>query len=397
MSKRITDIANDLNTAQKALKVLEAHSGLGKFSRIMDGHSATARILTKEVERHKSMMRLMEGPLASLERSGALSAMAKINRDMAPLKGAMAAFEAQFKLPDVTEQIRLLSSYQNSGVFRRLAEQQKQFASIQQTMQEMKTPWLEISNAVHSVNGLAQLQVIGQTVARFKSFDVNIAAGLRVELGDWRDPITWSDESLTDYEERAEHYEELGFNPDLTNFPAEAFEEAIDLAGLTTDRPQLIDLYGNPVSTDSDQYGEDEFARTNRAHDWLTRMEMNLRRFIHRAMTAQYGDDWPDRRLPNGLADKWKEKQEKARNNRREIQPLIAYADFTDYELIICKRDNWGDVFSTIFHRPENVRESFQRLYPVRVDTMHSRLITQDDELFLFVEIKRLMNAIGGN
>lgn len=46
------------------------------------------------------------------------------------------------------------------------------------------------------------------------------------------------------------------------------------------------------------------------------------------------------------------------------------------------------------FERQESVRESFQRLYPVRNDTMHARPITQDDELLLYVEGKRLMRRI---
>ncbi|NIA70462.1 hypothetical protein HBA54_17840 [Pelagibius litoralis] len=61
-------------------------------------------------------------------------------------------------------------------------------------------------------------------------------------------------------------------------------------------------------------------------------------------------------------------------------QPLIAYADFTDYHLIVCRRDNWREVFSAFFQREENVWESFQRLHLIRLDTMHARPITQDDE-----------------
>ena len=74
--------------------------------------------------------------------------------------------------------------------------------------------------------------------------------------------------------------------------------------------------------------------------------------------------------------------------------PLLAYADFTDYELIICRADNWREVFSQTFKRPESVRESFQRLYPIRICTMHARPITQDDELFLYVELRRLIGVI---
>jgi hypothetical protein len=73
---------------------------------------------------------------------------------------------------------------------------------------------------------------------------------------------------------------------------------------------------------------------------------------------------------------------------------LVEYADFTDYVPVICRADNWREVFSPFFNRPENVRESFQRLHPIRLDTMHARLITQDDELLLHVEVKRLVKVI---
>ena len=40
------------------------------------------------------------------------------------------------------------------------------------------------------------------------------------------------------------------------------------------------------------------------------------------------------------------------------------------------------------------MRESFQRLHPIHVDTMHVRPISQDDELLLYVEVKRIIDAI---
>ena len=75
--------------------------------------------------------------------------------------------------------------------------------------------------------------------------------------------------------------------------------------------------------------------------------------------------------------------------------PLIAYADFTDYERIIVRNDNWNAVFKQTFRRKEFVRESFQRLYPIRLSTMHARVITQEDLLYLLVETKRLLTAMG--
>ncbi|MCK1744298.1 hypothetical protein IVA80_26620 [Bradyrhizobium sp. 139] len=74
---------------------------------------------------------------------------------------------------------------------------------------------------------------------------------------------------------------------------------------------------------------------------------------------------------------------------------LSLMRDFAHYLPIIVRRDNWEAVFAAVFRRQESVTESFQRLYPLRVATMHARLITQDDELYLYVEAKRLLSAIG--
>jgi Swt1-like HEPN len=139
---------------------------------------------------------------------------------------------------------------------------------------------------------------------------------------------------------------------------------------------------------------ERALARTNAAHDQLQRLERMLRKFIDRQMTNAFGPDWPQHQLPNGVFEKWREKRRTAEQYGAEKLPLIEYADFTEYEPLICRRDNWREVFGTIFKRQESVRECFQRLYPIRLDTMHARLITQDDELFLRVEIKRLVKVI---
>ncbi|SRR5260370_41844575 len=110
-------------------------------------------------------------------------------------------------------------------------------------------------------------------------------------------------------------------------------------------------------------------------------------------MTRAFGPDWPKHRLPNGVHEKWAEKKKRAVQAGGKEMPLIAYADFTDYERVICKGDNWRVVFTGFFGRMESVRESLQRLYPIRICTMHARPITKDDELLLYVEAKRLRKA----
>ncbi|KQB60781.1 MULTISPECIES: hypothetical protein [Acidovorax] len=75
---------------------------------------------------------------------------------------------------------------------------------------------------------------------------------------------------------------------------------------------------------------------------------------------------------------------------------FIEAADFTDYEAIICRKDHWREVFQGRFKRQESVRESFQRLYPIRLAAMHARFVTKEDELYLAAEGMRLLSAISG-
>ena len=225
-------------------------------------------------------------------------------------------------------------------------------------------------------------------------FADDLAAALRVNLGDWRDPITWPPAIFKDLGARSDFYESLGFNAALTDFPAPAFEQSLDIARIRHPPPAIVELYGTPVPRSYDEAEEAAFARTNSAHDWLFRFETRLRAFIDERMTREFGSNWAEHRLPNVLHDKWLEKKRNRESAGGTVRPIIAYADFTDYELVICKRDNWREIFAPIFGRPESLRESLQRLYPIRLDTMHARPISQEDELFLHVETRRLMKII---
>lgn len=139
--------------------------------------------------------------------------------------------------------------------------------------------------------------------------------------------------------------------------------------------------------------GDASFDRAARAFVRLRRFEVELRKFIVRAMSSAFGDDWM-RRLPPDMSDSWRTKREKAiRAGELENDP-IEYADFSDYKAIIERSDNWRAVFKPIFRRSEDVRESFQRLFPIRIATMHARVITLDDELLLRVETARVLKAI---
>lgn len=179
-------------------------------------------------------------------------------------------------------------------------------------------------------------------------------------------------------------YAERGFDSDLTDFPPSAFDEGLRLAGLRKSE-----------SAENVKVQQDGFARAQDAFTLLQGFEVAVRRFIAHAMRNEFGPDWIRRQLPAGMREAWVEKRKKAVDAGCVEQPLIDYADFTDYIEIIHRKDNWNAVFKHVFGRKEDVRESFQRLFPVRIATMHARLVTRDDELLLLVETKRVLKAIG--
>jgi len=364
-----------------ALRAIEENSGI--------------RQMLESIKHHEAAMRAALGPFEELRRAGVFDVDSPWRRDMELVRQAMTGFEARFRLPEMTEAVRLIADFRTSPLSESLARYAEQEASsLQRAMESMRTPWLDAQEAMRSMAGFAELQGIGRALVSMPSFGDSLASALRIDLGDWRDPIMWRPEILADLAARSDFYVSLGFDRALTAFPAPAFEQSLDIAGLRCELPPLVDRYGAPVARANDDVEEEGLARTNMAYNRLRILETQLREFIDECMTQTFGTDWPKRRLPNGLYDAWQEKKRKAQEAGGKEWPLVAYADFTDYERVICRNDNWREIFGAIFGRPESVRESFQRLYPIRLDTMHARPITQDDELLLYVETRRLVKVI---
>lgn len=259
--------------------------------------------------------------------------------------------------------------------------------SLTSRMSAMEMPWLNISDTNRSVAAFAHVQAIGDIVHGAPPFASDVAGWLRADLGDWRDAVTMRPDDLIDPGLRTQLYVDRGINRTLTEFTPQAFHQSVSIARLTDVEWVEVEDWC-PVNSD-------ELLRNKTAFHRLQQFEMAIRRFIGAAMTAAFGDDWMVRQLPKGMLDSWKQKQQSDVKAGADARPLIDYADFTDYLLIIERRDNWSGVFRAIFGRPEDIRESLQRLYPVRLGTMHARVITQDDTLLLMVETKRVVKSFG--
>lgn len=216
---------------------------------------------------------------------------------------------------------------------------------------------------------------------------------LRRLLGDWRN--VGGAQDVLDSLARDDLYVRRGFDVQLVARPEPGFSKL----------NQAVGLY--PFATTEDAVGA-VFAgetaeegvlrrRMARVYSWLWRLEVDLRSFIHATMVRVCGQGWEKQRLPGNreMYDRWVERRERDARERAASQPLIAYADFTDYEPLITRSNNWKECFQPIFHHPEFIRESLRRLHAVRLPTAHARPVTKSEELFVAVEVQRILMAIG--
>lgn len=340
--------------------------------------SAVAKA-SQDFERQR---KLLEGPVEEARRLGLFDPQSDIRKSITATIEAQQAYERLFRLPEVSELGGIAHEImERAGLARTVLGGED---ALRTAMAAMRSPWFQIEEGLTSAKAFSEIIAIGRGIDSFRPFDYVFAASLRPDLGDWRDLLSPLPEPLIDPVLRSGFYVERGFDPDLTDFTPSAFDEGLWIAGLSEQDAT--------VSVDA---RENSFARATRAFDQLQRFEVALRRFIERVMQDAFGDDWMKRQLPPNMLETWIDKRDKAVKAGHAEQPLIDYADFTDYRAIIERRDNWNTVFKPVFGRTEDVRESLQRLSPVRIATMHARLITRDDELLLLVETKRVLRAIG--
>lgn len=330
--------------------------------------------------------------LEGLSRIDKNSVTAKLFADMTRYGSVFEQYEASFLRPPISEVERIWSTL-NSGAAAALAAQTigDRFAPL--GLAALIThPWMKATTAARSVSALAELHGIGTALRSADGFGESLTAALRANLGDWRDRITIPETMLEDPVARTEFYIARGFNTGLTDFPEKAFDESLHIVGLVVESTTEFEWPPELRATDPDE--EQALRRTNECHDMLQRLERRLRQFIDAKMTAQYGAQWP-KQLPQNMREAWEHKKSRIEASGGTVAADIEVADFTDYELIICRKNHWREVFAATFQRQESVRESFQRLYPIRLPTMHARFVTKEDMLYLAAESTRLLRAIG--
>ena len=357
-------------------KLLADIYGTTSFDRLFD-----------DLENHR---RMLDGPLAEAKRIGLFDAGSDIHKAIAAATEAQSRYHKMFRLPELSELTKLAEQAGEAfKIANALTADFERANAVRSAMERMTQPWLNIEHARPSATAFANLVDLGDGITRMPPFDSKLVDHLRPSLGDWRHPISLDVEAIINPMARSELYAAQGVDPALTGFTVPAFHEGTVIVGLET--PE--DASDTKTSTD-DADDEIEFVRAEKAFAQLRRFEVTVRKFIVEVMEDTFGEHWMRRQLPKDMCDKWADKRQVEIDAGRQGRSLIEYADFSDYKMIIEQGDNWKGAFKSVFRRPEDVRESFQRLYPVRIVTMHSRIVTLEDELLLMVETSRVLKAI---
>ena len=330
------------------------------------------------------LMRAFEAPLEEIRNAGIFET--RLSEHLPHTLESLKKYESRFKSPSMLECERLEIEFAKNA--------DKVFGPPHDILKSLDSTWLNTLDEMNSMQRLFSLNYMGRVVMQSPAFSPECAASLRKLLGDWREEITWPKAIWTDFDFRADFYMELGFDNRLTDFPLVAFTDILDKTELSTSSPGLFEAYCPEFQSRTKKGEVKALKRTNKAHDRLQRFESQLRRFIDHVMTSVFGSDWPSQQLPMRMAEKWQKRRQSAEATGAPVRPLVAYANFTDYELIVLGNDNWELAFQPYFTSPEYIRESIQRLYPIRCDTKHARPISKDDELLLYVETNRLMRVI---
>ena len=372
--------------AQKQLEHTNALSAAAKLGQLIEQNSALS-IAMKSVTRQEALMTDSSSFLMSTRISKEWTRQFSAYRELDRLQAHM------FSLPKLSEATRLFEASRLGAVSSFLKRHESELLAQQSIVKAMDIPWLRNLQEIQSITCFRELHSIGSALKSFHGFDPGLTAALRSDFGDWRDRITFPESVFVEADARVEFYVDRGFNQSLTDFPEVAFAQGLELAGLH-DGTLLAEADWIDITPSDDPVEEAAYQRTNRCHNYLQRLERRLRLFIDKAMTAQYGPDWPKKQLPRDLLENWESKKSKAEAYGTPLSLFIEVADFTDYEKIICKKQHWQEVFQPRFRRQESVRESFQRLYPIRLATMHARFVTKEDELYVVAEATRLLRAI---
>lgn len=259
-----------------------------------------------------------------------------------------------------------------------------------------KAAWSELLSNASARYALAAMSSLREAIEQAPFADETIVA-LHSQLGDWSG-FGLSAE-LFDQQKRQEVYLRAGLDRRLVDLESQAFDALLGATKLKPARPPAV----NHVHASADlaevvelgqEEEQEEIAQTCEDYRNLYQFEGHLRSFVAGILSGTVGPDWMKKRVPGDCLRAWRERAAKDREAKKQVHPILSYADLGDWPKVICRRDNWPH-FEPFFCRKSFVEESFIRLIPLRNDVAHMRPLTKADRLVYYAEIQQLSVAIG--
>jgi len=133
-------------------------------------------------------------------------------------------------------------------------------------------------------------------------------------------------------------------------------------------------------------------------YELLYHIEVGLREFIIEVLEAKVGPRWWKQRLPSDVKDHYVEGREYEKNIKWcQLIPHhpMYYTDFPDLKKVIARRDNWREVFQSVFKREDIIVSTLGELEPIRNKIAHNRKATSDDLNIVEAAYQKIVAAIG--
>lgn len=348
-----------------ATSLAEAHSSfdaIGKSqqwgevsSAIAAAHSAIAQPETFDA------LRLIDADLKNL--------VTATNHAIVPLAEQLQAFSTTAALAVQPLQVH----------FRRM---EAWHTSLADRMAQLQTPWAIEDHLGISIVGfarIARLHDISSGPAPFHPAGEEIFAE---ELGA---PVAFDEGQ--DGEEREAAQIDAGMNAEILAFPPASYPYVLFSAG--------FELRIEAVPAVRTENGDETGLLDPKHGSLFTQIENRLRILIETELRQLEGETWLRRRVHGNLRKKWHERKELDHDRRGDSYPLLYYADFMHLTDIICEGRNWDEVFHRFFVNKPDFQASMQRLAPVRNAISHNRPLVRADQITLFAEGFRILNAVG--
>lgn len=253
--------------------------------------------------------------------------------------------------------------------------------SLADRMAQLQNPWAIEDHLGVSVVGFARIARLYDISTGAVPFDPASQEVFAEELGE---PVTFDENQSPEEREAAQI--DGGLNAEVVAFPQEAYPHVLFSAGFEL-RIEAVPT----VRTEGGEIGQYDPQHAS----LLGEIENRLRVLIETELQQIEGEAWLRRRVHGDLRKKWRDRKEADHELRGDSFPLLCYADFMELMHIMCERRNWNEAFHRFFASKTDFQASMQRLAPVRNSIGHNRPLVRADQIILFAEGFRILNALG--